>query len=392
MASPQAHLLAGAAQNYAWGSVSWIPELMGAEPTGDPVAEVWFGAHPKAPTMVVDDGAASLADLIAQDPDHHLGARCVERFGPKLPYLVKLLAAAEPLSIQLHPSIAQAREGCAREDAAGIDRLAPNRSFRDDNHKPEMIVAITDFEALVGVRAVAETLDLLRSLAVRELHELAGQLTTDGVGSTLETILTMPADAAASMVTAMIAGCNATDASDRWAAEAELLVRLDHKYPGDRGVLTAALLNRVVLTPGEAVFLDAGNLHAYVHGFGVEIMANSDNVLRGGLTPKHIDVQALLEIVDASPLNPQLQSPASPIAGYVTPVPEFTVTRFASPDNTMCWDEGPRVVLSVGAEAVVTVGAQVLSVRSGSAAWIPAAAPEIAVSSDADVFVTRLNL
>jgi len=365
--------------------------MMGVEPTGEPVAEVWFGAHPKAPTTVVESPDDSLADLIARDPAHHLGSASVDRFGPTLPYLVKLLAAAEPLSIQLHPSREQARHGCAREDAAGVDRLAPNRSFRDDNHKPEMIVAISRFEALVGLRPVNETLEFLGSLSVPALDNLVAQIETSGLAAALETILTMAPEKAAAMVAAAVEACRSTSDSSPWVAEAELLVRLNQKYPADRGVLTAALLNRIVLGPGDAIFLNAGNLHAYVEGFGVEIMANSDNVLRGGLTPKHIDVAALLDIVDATPIVPEVQPADRSVTNYITPVPEFTVTRYVTPQRVACPASGPRIVLAVGGAARVTVDAQSIEVPAAGAAWIPAAADPVQLDGSADVFVAHLN-
>jgi len=392
MAEPLAYLLAGSVQNYVWGSPSWVPEMMGVEPTGEPVAEVWFGAHPKAPTTVVESPDDSLADLIARDPVHHLGSASVDRFGPTLPYLVKLLAAAEPLSIQLHPSREQARHGCAREDAAGVDRLAPNRSFRDNNHKPEMIVAISRFEALVGLRPVNETLMFLGSLSVPALDDLVAQIDKSGLAAALETILTMAPEKAAAMVAAAVEACRSTSDSSPWIAEAELLVRLNQKYPADRGVLTAALLNRIVLGPGEAIFLNAGNLHAYVEGFGVEIMANSDNVLRGGLTPKHIDVAALLDIVDATPIVPEVQPADRSVTNYITPVPEFTVTRYVTPQREACPASGPRIVLAVGGAARVTVDGQSLEVPAAGAAWIPAAADPVQLDGSADVFVAHLNL
>lgn len=389
--------LTGAVQNYAWGSPDLIPELEGRPPTGDPVAEVWFGAHPGAVTSLPERDGQSLLDVIGEDPAAHLGAASVARFGERLPYLVKLLAAAEPLSIQVHPSIPQAVEGCAREDAAGIDRAAPNRSFRDDNHKPELIAALTEFEAMVGFREAADSAALCDAIGAPALVEIRDRLVGDGgIGAALKFILTMDPGQAAEVVDATIAGCAAlVDGGGAWAAEADLLTRLAEKYPGDPGVLTAALLNRIVLQPGEAVYLGAGNLHAYVKGLGVEIMANSDNVLRGGLTPKHMDVPALLDVVIAEPMAPNILAAGDAHTTYDTPAPEFALTRYelgaaSSPVRRSL--SGPEVVLCAAGEVTVTERAgTAITLHPGQAAWAPVAAGEIGLAGDGLVFTAAVG-
>jgi len=385
--SSQLMVLHPALQNYAWGSPANIPELMGAEPTGEPVAEAWYGAHDAAPSTL-DDGT-TLASLITRDAAGQLGASNVERFGERLPYLLKLLAAADPLSIQVHPTIEQALEGCAREDAAGIDRAAPNRSFRDDNHKPELICALTRFEAMVGFREIDKTLALFDAIDADELGDVATALRNDGLGAALRLILTLDADAAARVVDAVVAGCAAV--TGQWRDQAELLERLAAKYPGDPGVLTASLLNRIVLEPGQAVYLGAGNLHAYVEGFGVEIMANSDNVLRGGLTPKHMDVAALLEVVEAVPYLPPILGGVGDAIDYDTPAPEFALTRLVAPTSVSRQLRGPEIVLCASDSVTVTTADGQVTATAGSAVWVPVAAGHATIDSDGQVFIAAVG-
>lgn len=379
-------VLHGANQNYAWGSPTHIPHLRGDQSTGEPVAEAWFGAHPKAPSLL-DDGR-TLLELIEAAPLQQLGTS-IE--GGRLPYLMKLLAADEPLSIQVHPTVAQAVEGCAREDAAGIDRAAPNRSFRDDNHKPELIAALTDFEAMVGFRPVPETLDLFAAIDEPAASPILDALETGGLGAALEVILLMDATQASSIVTAVVAAC--AQVSGHWAAEAELLTRLDNKYPGDPGVLTAALLNRIVLAPGQAVYLGAGNLHAYVKGFGVEIMANSDNVLRGGLTPKHMDVPALLDVVDAVPYSPAIlgNGADTPVTVYETPAPEFELTRYTAPTDAVRPLRGAEIVLSVESPTSVSASGETVVAAPGEAIWVPGSLDQITLRSNGLVMVASVG-
>ena len=223
-----------------------------------------------------------------------------------LPYLLKVLAADEPLSLQAHPSAAQAAEGFARENAAGIPVDAPTRNYRDASHKPELICALTEFHALVGFREIAQTLALLRALDVAELAPhvalLAAQPDAAGLRALFTTWITLPQSVLDRAVPALQTACVRLAQQGReFAREARMALELSERYPGDAGVLAALLLNLVVLAPGEALYLPAGNLHAYLSGAGVELMANSDNVLRGGLTSKHVDVAELLRVLDFTP-------------------------------------------------------------------------------------------
>lgn len=292
--------LANEPRGYAWGSTTLIAEFEGRAPSGRPEAEVWYGDHPAAPARVAD----------GRDLGEWLAAEGSESGAPaRLPYLLKVLAAASPLSIQVHPSKQQAEEGFAREEAAGIPRGAAERTYRDDNHKPELIVALSEtFTALAGLRELEATARLLAAIgpaAAPLARRLEG---TDAAAALSDTIGWLLSGSAQDDVEAIIAAAR-TAHDEEFRAELALAATLDAAYPGDPGVVVALLMNLVSLRRGEAVFVPAGILHAYVDGLGVELMAASDNVLRGGLTPKHIDVAELLSILDATPGPPPVLRP-----------------------------------------------------------------------------------
>ena len=288
------NLLRGAVRTYAWGSRTAIAEFTGRRsPTAHPEAELWFGAHPGDPAWLeTDTGERSLLDTVSDDPEGQLGATVRTRFGDALPFLVKVLAADEPLSLQAHPSTEQAVEGFAREDRLGVPLSSPMRNYRDRSHKPELMVALESFEALAGFRPAARTVELMRALAVSDLDPfvglLAGQSDADGLRALFTTWITAPQPDLDVLVPAVIDGAihYVRSGATEFAAEAKTVLELGERYPGDAGVLAALLLNRLTLRPGEAIYLPAGNLHTYLHGVGIEVMANSDNVLRGGLTPE----------------------------------------------------------------------------------------------------------
>jgi mannose-6-phosphate isomerase len=288
-------LLENTIENYAWGSRTAIPSLLGMEPDGKPQAELWIGAHPKAPSRL---NGMRLDEVIASDPARVLGDRVALKFGA-LPFLMKVLAAAEPLSIQCHPNRAQAKEGFARENAAGIPLGAAHRNYRDDNHKPELIVALTEFRALKGFRT-------------RE--EIAARLGPfDDLGALFVDVMSWPKAKVDEV---------ATRSGDAIVAE------LSKRYPGDPGTLAPLFLNAVTLSPGQALFLRDRELHSYLEGTGIEIMANSDNVLRGGLTPKHVDVPELERILSFAPGDTCVLDPIAMNGErtYETPAAEFVLS------------------------------------------------------------------
>ncbi|MEC4020936.1 mannose-6-phosphate isomerase, class I [Streptomyces sp. H27-D2] len=343
--------LANTVRPYAWGSTTAIPELLGNEPTGEPQAEIWMGAHPGAPSRIDrGTGPLPLSEVLAADPAAELGPEAVRHFGPRLPFLLKVLAAGSPLSLQVHPDLAQAKAGFADEEARGVPIDAPHRNYKDANHKPELICALTPFDGLCGFRPPAEAADLLAGLDVDTLKPYVDILhaapEADALREVLTAVLSAERTAMAETVELAAAAAERLGALDgphapSYAAYASIARR----YPGDPGVIAAMLLNYVRLQPGEALFLGAGIPHAYLNGLGVEIMANSDNVLRCGLTPKHVDVPELLRIVrfesgDPGVLHPAVPHSATPGAPaaeevYETPIDEFRLSRY---------------VLTVGAE------------------------------------------
>ena len=265
------HMVHGRAQHYAWGDMSAIPDMVGEQPDGQPWAEWWMGTHPLAPSTV-DDGSP------------------LQSIAGELPYLLKLMAAAQPLSLQTHPDHLRAESGYEHEEALGIARDSPQRTYRDRFAKPEMLCALTTFDTLCGFRPIDETIALLHDI---EAHDLAESLQHNKLATTVEAVYRRQFD-----ITSTIAACRRHD-----GVEANLVAELADAYPDDPSVAVTLLLNRVLLGPDEAVFLGPGNLHAYLRGFGVEVMANSDNVVRGGMTVKHVDIEELLDVLDFEPLK-----------------------------------------------------------------------------------------
>lgn len=378
---------------YAWGSRTVIAELLGEPvPSPHPQAEMWLGAHPGDPSRVAH--GASLLDVLAADPEAHLGTERTERWSGTLPFLLKVLAADEPLSLQAHPSLGQAGEGFARENAAGIPLDASHRNYKDANHKPELICALTEFHALVGFRDPVETLGLLRTLDVPELAAhvdlLAAQPDPDGLRALFTTWITLPQGTLDELVPALQKAAVAlAGTGDDWALEARTALELSERYPGDAGVLAALLLNRVVLRPGQAAYLPAGNLHAYLQGAGIELMANSDNVLRGGLTSKHVDVPELLRVLDftAGPMPIHSGTPEGEWLRYDTPAEEFLLRAWHGADGlTTRLDVpggGPRILLCTAGRACVRAADQELEVTKGGALFLGAVELDVEIESAA---------
>ncbi|MER5707604.1 mannose-6-phosphate isomerase, class I [Streptomyces sp. NPDC042898] len=333
---------------YAWGSTTAIPALLGVAPTGEPQAEMWMGAHPGAPSRTE---RGPLDRLIDADPVRELGEAAVGKFGPRLPFLLKVLAAGAPLSLQVHPDLAQARAGFAAEEAAGIPVDAPHRTYKDANHKPELICALTPFEGLCGFRAPAEAADLIAALGVDSLKPYVDLLHAHPEEAALREVLTALLTADHEEMAHTVA--EAAAAADRLGGAHAPFASLAHHYPSDPGVIAAMLLNHVLLQPGEALYLGAGVPHAYLDGMGVEIMANSDNVLRCGLTPKHVDVPELLRVVRFEPNDPGVLRPEASPSGeevYDTPIDEFRLSRFVRAEGAAPTDvttPTPQILLAV---------------------------------------------
>ena len=390
-------------QNYAWGSKTALARLQGRPASTEPEAELWIGAHPQAPSAVTVAGRRVTLDrLVAERPAETLGP-VAQRFGPEVPFLLKVLAVAEPLSIQAHPSLAQAAEGFAREQADGIAPDAPNRNYRDRNHKPELAVALEPYWMMSGFRSYAELVRHLEAVGVPELRAATVALrqrpTERALGSLLATALQLndrqraelvsrTVEHAASQLRAADRGTNAegtgpqSGAVTEAEAAAHWVERLAASYPGDAGVLSPYLLNVVHLAPGEGIFTGAGTLHAALSGTAVELQANSNNVLRGGLTVKHIDVPELLRVARFAPQEVAVLNPAADATGerrYPTPAAEFALSSVALdrlPRDTELFSatvDGPEILLLVHGDAVVTdAQGRSLDCRGGEALFVPA--------------------
>ncbi|MGW5737693.1 MULTISPECIES: mannose-6-phosphate isomerase, class I [Streptomyces] len=355
---------------YAWGSTTAIAELLGVEPTGEPQAEMWMGAHPGAPSRT---GRGPLDEVIDEDPARELGRAAVARFGPRLPFLLKLLAAGAPLSLQVHPDLEQAREGYEDEESRGVPIDAPHRNYKDANHKPELICALTEFDGLCGFRDPVEAADLLAGLGVDSLKPYVDLLHAKPQEGALREVLTAVLTADPEQMAATVT--EVTTAAERLGGAYAPYAGIAHHYPGDPGVIAAMLLNHVRLQPGEALFLGAGVPHAYLDGLGVEIMANSDNVLRCGLTPKHVDVPELLRIVRFEATEPGILRPEATPDGeevYDTPIDEFRLSRFVLPEGAASHDltaATPQILLCVAGSVRVGDAGEL---APGQSVFVPA--------------------
>jgi mannose-6-phosphate isomerase len=389
------YLMKNRVRPYAWGSRTAIATLLGEPaPSSEPQAELWVGAHPGDPSVLV--GRGSLPDVIGEDPAGALGPEVAREFDGSLPFLLKLLAADSPLSLQAHPTTAQARAGFDAEEAAGVPLDAPLRNYKDRSHKPELICALTPFEALCGFRPTEVTVRLLDELAAPALGDLRSALVERPGEPGLREVVTalLEADRAriAPTVDVVAAACRArAEASGEFAPEFAMAARLAEFYPGDPGVLIALLMNRIDLLPGEAVFLPAGNMHAYLSGFGVEIMASSDNVLRGGLTTKHVDVTELSSVVTFAPDQPMLV-PAVPVApgevAFRTPAPEFALSRIrVDRVGRVLEHTGPQILMVVDGSLTLTdAQGREIEAGAGSSVFLPARTGPVRVHGTGTLF------
>ncbi len=364
------YLARPALKRYAWGSSTDLPGLLGIEPDGGPYAEAWWGAHPGGPAVVEVDGErVPLDEVIAADPVGMLGEDVVAAYDGQLPFLLKILAIAKPLSIQVHPSAEAARVGFAREEEAGIPRNAPDRVYRDDSHKPEMIVALTPLVLLSGFREAERVAEDLGRIGGPVADELATLCCSGGVPEGFVPFLkgVMANEGVPGLVADLARVGEWEGASPSLTVAANAAVH----FPGDRGVLIALAMNVVRLAPGEACFTSDGIIHGHLSGVGLEIMASSDNVIRAGLTSKHIDVEGLLAVSKTMPSTPDRpevsregkKSVYTPVAEeYRLAVVEGGSVEFVA---------GPRMVLSLEGEAAVRSSTGEMTLAKGDAAFIP---------------------
>jgi len=377
-------------RDYAWGSRTALAELLGTVASGQPEAERWLGAHPGSPSRIVEpdktSGAQNLAQWIGIDRAAALGG-----WG-RLPFLMKVLAAGSPLSLQAHPTASQAREGFARENALGIPLDAPNRNYRDESAKPEVIVALSDeFEALCGFRPREEAAEVLTWLGIEELvprlddvRELFAWLMQGGpdVDSLLLRVAEQVAEAGDDREhPGQVARAVATDAVDTAR-------RLAQAHPGDPGTLCALLLNRVTLRKGEALYLPAGNIHAYLAGVGIEVMTASDNVLRGGLTPKHVDLPELFRVLDFTMGPPPWLAPervAPEVMMYRPGIDEFVLARITGDADIPI--TGPAIALCLTGSLELTGASGAMHLSRGQSVFISPDERRVSVRGSGEVFL-----
>jgi mannose-6-phosphate isomerase len=381
---------------YAWGSSTAIAELLGTEPTGEPEAELWLGAHPGSPSVIVDAGFPSdLAAWIADDPTSALGPLAASG---RLPFLLKILAASSPLSLQAHPSPSQASVGFARENALGIPLDAPERNYRDAYPKPELIYALSPtFDALCGFRPLESARAIVNAFLDADagqadphpqpLEDLLQSLHSDDAPrTTFEWLLSNGAGVATlvALVTELAPSVSG------FPLETSTVEELSVEYPGDPGIVISLLLNRVRLVQGEALYLPAGNIHAYLSGLGVELMTASDNVLRGGLTPKHVDVAELLSVLDfrTQPvpyLSPVVVSPSLELFRPDDAGVGFALARVTG--DAVLDVEGPAIAICTGGSFSLAGSVSTHPLLHGESVYITPEEARLAITGDGTLFV-----
>jgi mannose-6-phosphate isomerase len=383
-------LLENPIRDYAWGSRTAIAGLLGeARPSPGPQAELWMGAHPSAPSHAVVAGRrVPLPELVAAAPEAVLGAGVVARFGPRLPFLAKLLAAAAPLSIQAHPDARQARAGFDRENALGIPLDSEKRCYRDASHKPELLCALEPFEALRGFRPPEQIEALAGALGAAAWRRLVAEAFAreEPLAALFGDLLHLePTHRRALVAEAAAAAAGAQDPALAW------IPRLATLHPGDAGVLAPLYLHHHRLAPGEAIFLPPGELHSYLGGFAVEVMASSDNVLRGGLTAKHVDADELLRVLRFEPGSRQILRPDAEASGagvYRTPAEEFALSILRlEAGRTFSCDARPSVELLLCTRGAARVDAEGggVALAPGRSCLVPAAAGPYRVEGEGTV-------
>lgn len=396
----RAYRLENPVQHYDWGSLEGLKDCLGIpNPEGRPAAELWIGAHPKAPSLaLLGDGRQRLDELIQAESEACLGKAATGRFGPALPFLLKALSAGGPLSIQAHPSKRKAEKGFERENIAGIPLDAPERNYRDSNHKPEMVVALTRFEGLFGFRPIPEIIENIRILApdnhaqyVSRLERNPGRVELSVLFYSIISSDEANKYAILGRVLDRLPGILArTDLEPSRLEAFRWMEKLRHIYPGDVGILAPALLNYMVLEPGQSLFVGAGDLHAYLSGEALELMANSDNVIRGGLTAKHVDVPELVSVLSfdsGSPL-PFVAKPGMPgEEDFPVLVPDFRLSVLRPAGQVLeRRAEGPELLLCAEGKATLRNQGGSLELGRGQAAFIRADAGTWSLEGEAKVF------
>lgn len=384
----------GQLQHYAWGSDAALPQFLSREADGRPWAEVWYGAHPLAPARHAVSGER-LDRSISAEPRRLLGEAVDRAFEGRLPYLLKVIAPGAPLSLQVHPTREHAAESFAAENAAGLPLDGDARNYRDDNHKPEMVYALTTFRALCGFRTprrAAAVLEGLDTELTDRLHRLLVRTpNAHGMRSAFRTLVSASMRPSPELVTAVAEACaRRLEAGISPSPRIDRIVgELQAHHPGDPGVAAALLLNPVTLQPGEAMFVPAGVIHAYLSGLGVEIMAASDNVLRAGLTPKKVDAEEMLQCVSvlaAPPMRVGSERLTPVTEVFYAPIDDFELSVTTLADGEGMFQpqhaipgSGPRILLGLEGESLVESSTGRARLRAGRALFVPASDGAIAV-------------
>lgn len=365
-------LLDNPIREYAWGSHTVLADFLGRPaPTSRPQAELWIGAHPAAPSRL--RSGPPLDDHIGADPDAALGPRAVAAFGPRLPFLLKILAVAEPLSLQVHPDREQAERGFAAERTPLGD---PTRNYKDSWPKPEILCALTDFHALCGLRDPSVSAELLAGIP--GLGPVAALLSRGDIRAAVETLLTWPSPKDA--------------VAEAGAVAPEPYASLAASHPGDMGVIVAMLMNEVRLAPGQALYVPPRLPHAYLSGTGVELMAGSDNVLRAGLTPKHVDVAELLSVASFEPGPPAVLDPVRHGGEdvYPAPVAEFRLSRLDAGEGAVLPPAGPQLLLCTEGLVRLRRGERTVELSRGEAVFARHQGGPIELAGSGTVFRASL--
>lgn len=386
-------------QPYAWGSHTALAALRGEPASDEPEAELWMGAHPLAPSRLAGKGE-TLLDAIAKHPAQSLGAALARQHGGRLPFLLKVLAAGSPLSLQAHPSLEQAATGYAADEAAGIPLDAAHRRYKDANHKPELLCALGEFWALCGFRDPTKTVALLDELGGAVLAPyrdmLARAPNQQGLRSVFSALMQADAAKKRTLAEGAALACRARQGkSSSFAEEWTWAARIADLYPGDIGLVGALLLNLVRLDAGEAIFLPAGNLHAYLGGTGIELMASSDNVLRGGLTPKHVDVAELLRVLDFTPIQvrPLQPRPLGSERVYETPIRDFRLSYFDLDGESLELPiAAPEIwLVTSGSVELTSASGERVSLTPGRSAFVSADSRSLTLAGKGRIYRATVN-
>ncbi|MGY0600097.1 mannose-6-phosphate isomerase, class I [Vibrio sp. JZG10] len=371
--------LSNCIQNYAWGSYTSLTELFGiANSDGQTQAELWMGAHPNGCSVLKSTGAL-LSTFIKQNQQDALGSYSAMRYG-ELPYLFKVLAARTPLSIQVHPSKVNSERGFARENEQGIELTAANRNYKDPNHKPELVYALTRYKAMNGFRPIEHTIALFEEVGIPSLeHELSllrDHPNSQGLQHFFTALMTLSETRKLAAMSEIKATFERDDLSVRAQQAIAYSQSFAQHYKGDIGILAPLILNIVELEPGEAMFLHAETPHAYVEGTALEIMASSDNVLRAGLTPKHIDVPELIANTRFESTAPE-QLKLSPIRkegrlNFPVPVDDFALDILTvKPTVSTQYVRSAEILFCLEGEVNVWAGEHRVSLEPGESVFIP---------------------